>query len=70
MNKKDKLTDITLALAILNLIAMVLMFLALDDITSGEANLDAEYITVKAAFFIGFLYLVISFITIRKIRKP
>lgn len=69
MRKLRIWATVTLTLGILGLVLLVLMVLALVDISHGEKDVVAEWLIVKLGLFVTFFVIVATFISTGLILK-
>lgn len=62
MKKLRIWASVTLTLAILGLVSLLLMFLALVDISHGEENVVLEWLVVRLGLLVIFFVIVATFI--------
>ncbi len=62
MKKLRIWASVTLTLAILGLVSLLLMFLALVDISHGEENLVLEWLVVRLGFLVIFFVIVATIV--------
>jgi uncharacterized membrane protein len=62
MKKLRIWASVTLTLAILGLVSLLLMFLALVDISHGEENLVLEWLVVRLGIVVIFFVIVATFV--------
>ena len=62
MKKLRIWASVTLTLAILGLVSLLLMFLALVDISHGEENLVLEWLVVRLGILVIFFVIVATFV--------
>lgn len=62
MKKLRIWASVTLTLAILGLVSLLLMFLALVDISHGEENLVLEWLVVRLGFLVILFVIVATFV--------
>lgn len=69
MNKLRTWATVTLALAILSFVLLLVMFLALTDISHGEQDLANEWGILRLGFFVIFFLIIATFFSTGLVLK-